>query len=235
MAQGLIQIAGVSDLAEARLLVGAGVDWLGFPLRLAVHPEDLTEAEAAQVIHTLPPAVVSVLITYLDSATEIHDFCRDLGVSHVQLHGDVRLAELRALRTLVPDLFIIKSLVVRPDNGDELEQAALALSEVVDAFITDTYDPATGACGATGKTHDWRVSRSLVATCPRPVLLAGGLTPDNVRRAIREVQPAGVDVHTGVETPDGRKAPDLVRRFVQEARAGFASCCGVMNKEVNRL
>jgi len=91
----------------------------------------------------------------------------------------------------------------------------------VDAFITDTYDPATGACGATGRTHDWSVSRKLVELSSRPVLLAGGLTPDNIRQAIGQVRPAGVDAHTGVEGPDGRKDPALVRRFVAEARAAF--------------
>jgi len=93
----------------------------------------------------------------------------------------------------------------------------------VDAFITDTFDPATGASGATGKTHDWTVSRRLVERSPKPVILAGGLTPGNVRNAIRKVRPAGVDVHTGVEGSDGRKRRDLVRTFVAEARAGFAS------------
>jgi phosphoribosylanthranilate isomerase len=95
------------------------------------------------------------------------------------------------------------------------------LAELVDAFITDTFDPATGASGATGKTHDWQISRRLVEISPQPVILAGGLTPDNVREAILAVQPAGVDCHTGVEDASGRKDADKVRRFVAEARAGF--------------
>jgi phosphoribosylanthranilate isomerase len=85
---------------------------------------------------------------------------------------------------------------------------------VVDAFITDTYDPTTGRSGATGKTHAWGVSRRLVELSPKPVILAGGLTPENVRAAVLAVRPAGVDVHTGVEGPDGRKAPRLVEHFV---------------------
>jgi phosphoribosylanthranilate isomerase len=95
------------------------------------------------------------------------------------------------------------------------------LGPTVDAFITDTYDPATGADGATGMTHDWSLSRALVTRSDRPVILAGGLTPDNVRAAILAVGPAGVDVHTGVEGPDGRKDAARVRRFVAAARAGF--------------
>lgn len=88
-------------------------------------------------------------------------------------------------------------------------------------FITDTFAPETGASGATGRTHDWLVSRRLVTLSERPVILAGGLTPGNVRRAILEVQPAGVDVHTGVEDTSGRKSGEKVTAFVAEARAGF--------------
>jgi len=78
-------------------------------------------------------------------------------------------------------------------------------------LITDTFAPETGAAGATGRTHDWSVSRRLVELSERPVLLAGGLTAENVRRAILEVRLAGVDVHTGVENAAGRKSRDKTR------------------------
>jgi phosphoribosylanthranilate isomerase len=93
----------------------------------------------------------------------------------------------------------------------------------VDAFITDTFDPETGASGATGKTHDWEVSRKLVKMSARPVILAGGLNPANVRQAIYAVNPAGVDAHGGVEHPDGKKDRELVDTFVREATDAFAS------------
>ncbi|HEV7514837.1 MAG TPA: phosphoribosylanthranilate isomerase [Thermoanaerobaculia bacterium] len=217
----LVQIAGVLDRAEAEMLAAAGVDWLGFPFRLAHHREDLPEAEAARIIRALPPPQEAVLITYLDRADEIVALCRTLGVQKVQLHGPIDPRELAAIRALDPGLFLLKSLVVRPGNERELEAAAGTYRPWVDAFLTDTYDPATGATGATGKTHDWAVSRRLVelaAVMERPVILAGGLTPGNVARAIRAVRPAGVDAHTGVEGADGRKDPQLVRDFVLRAR-----------------
>jgi phosphoribosylanthranilate isomerase len=91
----------------------------------------------------------------------------------------------------------------------------------VDAYITDTFDPETGASGATGKTHDWRVSRRVVGQSPRPVILAGGLTPANVRDAILAVRPAGVDAHTGLEDASGRKSGEKVKKFVGGAREAF--------------
>jgi phosphoribosylanthranilate isomerase len=96
------------------------------------------------------------------------------------------------------------------------------VAEFVEFFLTDTFDPDTGASGATGKTHDWTVSRVLARKAGRPLILAGGLNPANVRQAILEVAPAGVDSHTGVEGPDGRKDRTLVERFVSEARRCFA-------------
>jgi len=220
--QHIIQIAGISDRQEAEMLVACGVDWLGFPLRLAVHQEDLREAEAAYIIKSLPPPHEGVLITYLRKAEEITALCHSLGTRKVQLHGDITRDQLRLVKTLDPGLFVIKSLVVRGNNHAELETAVRLSSPYVDAFITDTYDPETGAYGATGKTHDWGVSRRLIQISPRPVILAGGLRPENVARAIREVQPAAVDAHTGVEGADGRKDLRCVQAFVAQARTAFA-------------
>ncbi|MCW9089516.1 MAG: phosphoribosylanthranilate isomerase [Gammaproteobacteria bacterium] len=220
--KGVIQVAGVSDRAEAEVLIASGVHYLGFPLRLPVNAEDLSEAEAAALIADLPAGVHGVLITYLDKAEEIVAFCRELGVSIVQLHGAVDIEELVKIRMAAPTLVIIKSLVVRGDNLDELKVIIGTSAPFVDAYITDTFDPASGAEGATGMTHDWAIDRALVAMSPRPVILAGGLNPDNVAEAIRQVRPLGVDVHTGIEGADGRKDAGLTRRFVNEAKRGFA-------------
>lgn len=214
---GLVQVAGVRDAAEAALLVACGVRHLGFPLGLDVHEEDLPPEEAACVIATLPPGVEAVLITYQEGARGIADLCARLGCGIVQVHGRISLREIRGLRGLT----VIKSLVVGRD--EDLEGTVREFAPFVDAFLTDTFDAATGASGATGRTHDWRISRRLVEISPRPVILAGGLTPGNVRQAILEVRPAGVDSHTGVEGPDGRKDRAKVERFVREARAAFAA------------
>ncbi len=218
---GWIQVAGIRNRAEAGMLVAAGVDWLGFPFHLDVHTEDSTEAAAAEIIAALPAHVRAVLITYLSEAADILDLMQRLGTSWVQLHGPVRVEVAAELRRQQADIGIIKSLVIRPDNDPDLETTVSDFAAVVDAFITDTFDPTTGASGATGMTHDWRISRRLVALSPRPVILAGGLTAANVRSAIQCVRPAGVDVHTGVEDRDGRKDVAQVRAFVREARAGF--------------
>ena len=218
-----IHAAGILDRAEAELLIACGFDCLGFPLVLDHHSEDLSAEEAAAIVHALSDRAQFFLITYLSRADEIAALCRHLGVSMVQLHGPVPPEELKCLRREDPELHVIRSLVVRADNTDTLEEQVAREAPLADAFITDTFDPETGASGATGKTHDWEISRKLVELSPKPVILAGGLNPANVAQAIAAVRPAGVDVHTGIEGPDGRKDPNLAADFVTAARAAFAA------------
>jgi phosphoribosylanthranilate isomerase len=217
----LIQIAGIIDSVEAAMLMNLGVDYLGFPLRLPVNKDDLTEDAAVKVIKEIVPPHKAVLITYLDNAVEIIRFCLKLNVHIVQLHGRISTGELKMIKMNRPDIEIIKSLVVYKDNYTELENTVQNLSEWIDLFITDTFDPATGASGATGKTHDWKISRKLVEISDKPVILAGGLNPSNVIQAILKIKPAGVDVHTGVESSTGRKDYNLVKNFVLEAKQAF--------------
>lgn len=200
-----------------------GAGSLGFPLRLGGGREDLSEKAARAIIDSLRPPLHGIVITYLDRAEEIQALCRDVNAPAVQLQGDLALEELAALGRCAGDLFVIKSLIVRRESFSDLLADVEKMSPFVDAFLTDTFDPATGRSGATGKTHDWSVSRRLVELSPLPVILAGGLTPGNVSEAIRVVRPAGVDSHTGVEDESGRKDRRLVEMFISEAMDSFAS------------
>ncbi len=214
-----VQIAGVSTVEEALAATAAGADALGFTVRLPTGLHDgLTEAKARRIIAALPPFVASVAITYVDHAREAIELCRYLGVSTLQLHGDFPTRELPMLRRGLPHLKLIRAVHV---TGPEAVARARTLEPDADAIILDTYDPTTGRRGATGKVHDWNVSRALVEQVARPVILAGGLTPENVADAIRTVRPWGVDVHTGIEAADGARDLERMRRFIDAAkRAG---------------
>ena len=111
---------------------------------------------------------------------------------------------------------------MKADNIDELRRIVEESAEWVDMFITDSFNPATGAKGATGLVHDWSISAELVRISPRPLMLAGGLDPANVAAAIEEVRPAAVDAHSGLEDATGRKDRLKVRTFVEESRKAFA-------------
>jgi phosphoribosylanthranilate isomerase len=222
--RGLIQVAGVLDLAEARLLAESGVHALGFPLRLPVHAQDQSEEEAAALILHLPETVQAVCITYETDPNALLALCRALGVRCAQLHAEPLIQALEEIKRRDPGLFLIKSLIVRPEDVWETLAARMELlAPFVDAFITDTFDPGAGACGATGKTHDWEISRRLAERSPRPLILAGGLGPENVAEAILRVRPAGVDAHTGLEDSSGRKDTARVAAFVRQAKIAFAA------------
>jgi phosphoribosylanthranilate isomerase len=221
--ENMIQVAGISSLAEAEMIVACGATHIGFPLRLAYHQEDVSEFEAATIISRVAGRIKKVLITYLNQGDEIVALVQPLAVEVVQLHADIDIAQLKSLKATMPGLKIIKSLIVGMDTEQQLLRTVTKYSPYVDYFITDTFDPTTGATGATGKVHDWQISKRIVELSPRPVILAGGLNCANVRAAIVAVQPAGVDTHTGVERADGSKDRALVQQFVNEALAGFAA------------
>ncbi len=218
----MIQVAGIADAADLRAAVEGGATHVGFPLRLPVHAEDCNERAAAELAAALPPAVEAVLITYLERADEIAALAHAIGARTVQLHGEPARDEIVELRRLAPELALWKSLVIGAAPEAMLAERVARLAPLVDAFVTDTFDPASGARGATGRTHDWGVSARLAARSPRPLILAGGLTPGNVAAAVAAVRPAGVDAHTGVEDAAGRKSLDRVRAFASAARAAAA-------------
>lgn len=211
-----IQIAGVASLEEARVAEKLGVDALGFTLRLpdGVH-DGLTEPKARSIIQALPPFIGSVAITYVSTAREAIDLCRYLGVNTLQLHGEFAAPELEMIRVAMPHLKIIRAVHV---TGPEALGIARSWERKVDAILLDTLDPETGRRGATGKAHDWSVSREIVAALRVPVILAGGLRPENVASAIATVRPWGVDTHTGVEDEHGHRDIQRLERFVRAVR-----------------
>jgi phosphoribosylanthranilate isomerase len=212
-----IQVAGARSPDEAMMIAACGATHLGLPLRLDVHAEELTDAQAKKIAELLPAGCVPVLITYLNRAPEILSLSAKLSISWIQLHGHVDIPQLQSLQSArAKGLVLIKSLIIRPENGF-LDSEIRKSAPYVDFFITDTFDPATGAGGATGKTHDWEISRRAVEKSPRPVILAGGLHPGNVKQAVELVGPWGVDAHTGLENENGWKEKRLVKKFVERA------------------
>ena len=217
----VIQVAGILDRAEAEMLVGCGVNLLGFPLRLDYHKEDITDNKAAEIIKIIKAPAQAVLITYLNKAEEIATLSNFLGTKIVQIHGSIEIRELKKLKKISPEIFIIKSIIIGNQNEEILLDVLASHTDYVDVFITDTYDHTTGASGATGKTHNWDLSKAIAGKSKLPVILAGGLTPENIREAILKVEPAGVDIHTGVEDSSGRKDYDKVTQFVKNVNEAF--------------
>jgi phosphoribosylanthranilate isomerase len=128
----------------------------------------------------------------------------------LQLHADLPPGDLAYVAASVDARFVLAIDATEPADLERAREVA----DVVDAVLVDSLDD---GAGGTGETHDWARTRDAVATLDVPVVLAGGLTPSNVGRAIAAVDPFAVDVASGVEREDGRKDHDALRAFVERA------------------
>jgi len=205
-----IKICGIMNVEDALAAVEAGAELLGFNFYRR-SPRYVGPSAARRIVETLPEGVLSVGVFVNEPGPE--EVCRlaaEAGVGAVQLHG----SETAEYCARVGGLWRVKAL--RVGEGFSPEQAA---AFETDAVLLDAYVP--GEWGGTGRTFDWGLARRTREVVPR-LILAGGLTPENVGAAVREVSPYAVDACSGVESAPGRKSLALVRRFVEAVRAAGA-------------
>lgn len=216
----LTQIYEIATIEEAAAISAIGVDHIGILVGDGRFPRELTVTEAARIGAAIaPPSKFSALFLAADIA-QIASWTRELDPAIVHLGASAELLspkDVAALKRTLPNIPIMRSV---PVFGEESVAIARSYMEIADFLLLDSYRPADQQIGALGVTHDWRVSRRIVEMVPIPVILAGGLGPNNVAGAIRAVRPAGVDSKTKTDR-DGSHAKDIdrVRRFHQAARA----------------
>jgi len=215
-----VQVAGVSSLEEALFCCKLGVGALGFTLGLprGIH-DGLTNDKARSIITMLPETVLSVLITYISTADEARSLVRYIGAAAIQFHGGVPKGELLAFREACPDTRTIGRVTVKDETA--VQAAAGFQAPLWDAIILDSFDPETGRRGATGIRHDWSVSAKIVQGSAVPVILAGGLNPENVAEAVQTVRPHAVDAHTGLEEANGTRSFAKIETFTRTALKAF--------------
>jgi phosphoribosylanthranilate isomerase len=202
-----IKICGITNEEDARVAVEAGADALGFIL-YRKSPRFVEAAMVKRIIDGLPPFVAAVGVFVNEDAAAVRRIMDECGLTLAQLHGDESAAYCEGLGR--PSM---KALRLK-DRGTFLALAEFQGRANVRAFVLDAFSDQ--AYGGTGQTVDWTLAAE--AARASRVLLAGGLTPDNVAEAIRQVRPYGVDVSSGVEMRPGQKDHAKVRAFVQAAR-----------------
>jgi phosphoribosylanthranilate isomerase len=218
-----IKICGNTSLADARLAVDAGADAVGFVF--APSPRQVMVAEAASIISHLPATVEKIGVFVDAGLAEIHSTVRTSGLTGVQLHFDAASEMPAKLRErLGPALRILRVLHYEPGPAKQLQAklAEHAGNPHIDAVLVDSRTAA--AAGGTGVAFDWAKARKTIFSRAgrMKLIAAGGLNPANVEKAIKVLEPWGVDVVSGVEAAPGRKDPDKVRDFVKRARAAEA-------------
>ncbi len=215
-----LKICGLRDAENALAAANAGADFLGLNFVPGVRRR-ITQEQAQSIVEGLRSGLGARVPTLVglfanQPVDEVNRIVEQCGLELAQLCGDE--PQRYWDEVVVP---VIRQIKVRDDlsTGAAVEMAARQIEEVAAAGYTamlDKYEQ--GALGGTGRTFDWRIAGELASRYD--LTLAGGLTPDNVARAVAEVRPWGVDVSSGVET-DGVKDADKIRRFAQEVqRAG---------------
>ena len=199
-----IKICGITNLEDALLAVEYGADALGFifypPSRRYVEPEKVKE-----IVAKLPPFIFRVGVFVDEQPEKIGQIVNGCRLDGIQLHGSETPEFCRMFRRRVIKTF-------QPQNESQVRQIS---NYKVDAFLLDSYHPELA--GGTGTTFDWELAVAAKMFGP-PVILSGGLNPDNVAEAVRLVKPYGVDVATGVEAFQGKKDRAKLKSFIEQAR-----------------
>jgi phosphoribosylanthranilate isomerase len=214
-----VKVCGITNIADARAAVEAGADALGF-IFVEGTPRFVTPADVTPIVRRLPPFVTPVGVFWNHPAGHVKAVAEACGLRALQFHGaeapeDLSDHALPVIKTLkLPAASTLEGL---PEYRVHHVAEVLRYRSVVSAVLLDS-----AARWSEGKRRDpveWTIARAITSQSgPVPVILSGGLTPDNVARAISVVRPYGVDVDSGVEASPGRKDHDKVRRFVEEAR-----------------
>lgn len=203
-----VKVCGFTHEDDVQAAVAAGVDALGAIVDVPVEtPREVSPATAARLFEGVPPFVSTVLVTMPETVDRARELVETVRPDAIQIHDGLSPQSIGTLSEIG-----VKTIASVSHDDPTIEEYAVA----ADAVLVDSTDE-SGA-GGTGRTHDWTVTREL-QSMDAPIILAGGLTPTNVGEAVRTVGPYAVDVASGVEGEPGRKDPDMVRKFVERARA----------------
>ncbi|PLX99780.1 MAG: phosphoribosylanthranilate isomerase [Desulfuromonas sp.] len=198
-----IKICGITNVDDALAAVVAGADALGFVF-YDKSPRCVTTAKVREIVSELPPFVTTVGLFVNAPPGEIRQTMTESGVQVIQLHGDEMPEECR-----IESYPVVKALRVK-------DVASLAGADAfpVSALLLDAWSDKE--YGGSGKSFDWQLAKNL--TADKPLILAGGLKPENVAEAIRQVRPYAVDVSSGVESAPGRKDHEKIKQFIKQVR-----------------
>lgn len=222
-----VKICGIVDVEDALMAASQGADAAGLIVGVRHKSEDAIEPEQArQIVQSLPAFTLSVLVTHLVDAESIVNLWSHVESGAIQLQDDILPMEIRLLRQQLPAVPLIKAIHV---TGPQALVKAKEWEGLVDALVADTLMSPDERIGGTGKAHDWEISRRITEKSSLPLILAGGLTPENVALAIEIVRPYAVDVNSGVDNPQhqsrGKKDLERLTAFVQRAKQAGETLC----------
>ena len=193
-----VKICCISSREEARLAIDCGASAVGLVSAMPSGPGVISEEQIADIAASVPPPIATFLLTSKQDAESVIAQQRRCCTNTIQL-VDRFLGSYEELRLFLPGVSIVQVVHI---TGEESVKEAIAVATHVDALLLDSGNPmlATKELGGTGRKHNWALSRRILEQIDTPIFLAGGLNPDNVHEAVREVGPFGLDICTGVRS-----------------------------------
>ena len=211
-----VKICANKSVIDAKMCVDAGADLIGVLVGQEHNSTDFINKETAKSICSFVDKKCDVvLVTHLTNANEIIDLTNFIGNNYIQLHSEISETEVEKIVKKLPQIKLIR--VIHIDKSGEI-LTNINQIKYADYYLLDSFNIKENKVGGTGCVHNWEASAKLVKSLNKPVFLAGGLTPDNVKEAILKVQPYGVDVNTGCKL-NGIKNAKKVLDFVRNAKS----------------
>ena len=206
-----VKICCISSTDEARMAIKFGASALGLVANMPSGPGVITDEEILTIAKIVPPTISTFMLTSETSADEIIKHHLRTLTNTIQIVDELKEGTYEKIREALPTIKIVQVIhVVNEKTIDE----AIKISYSVDALLLDSGNPnlEIKELGGTGRVHNWTLSRKIVEQSKVPVFLAGGLTSENVRQAIDQVQPFGLDLCSGVRT-DKKLDPRKLEMF----------------------
>jgi phosphoribosylanthranilate isomerase len=209
-----VKICCISSPQEAKEAIHFGASALGLVAEMPSGPGTISDKLINEIIRIIPPPIASFLLTSRTDSQAIIQHQKSVHSNTIQIVDSLKSGSYDDFRLKIPSIKIVQVIHVIHEKSVE---EAIEISEKVDALLLDSGNPnlAVKELGGTGRTHNWALSRQIVEQSKVPVFLAGGIKAENVRAAIEEVQPYGVDLCSSVRT-DGKLDVFKLERFFKE-------------------
>jgi phosphoribosylanthranilate isomerase len=206
-----VKICCISSTDEAKMAIDFGASALGLVASMPSGPGVITDEEILKITRSVPPAISTFMLTSETSADKIIEHHKKTLTNTIQIVDELKEGTYQKIREALPAIKIVQVIHVLDERTiDE----AIRISYSVDALLLDSGNPnlEIKELGGTGRVHNWTLSKKIVEQSKVPVFLAGGLTTENVRQAIEQVQPFGLDLCSGVRT-DKKLDPRKLETF----------------------
>ena len=211
-----VKICANKSIEEAQMCLNAGADIIGILVGKKHTSNDFVDKETAkEIVEYVGGRCDTALVTHLKNADEIIKLTEFIGNNIIQLHSDIDETEVEKIVNKLPNIKLVRLIHVTSDGTICTNYTNM---KYVDYYLLDSFNLKTNQVGGTGLTHDWNKSNELIKKLNKPTFLAGGLTPENVKDAIKIAEPYGVDVNSGCKNEIGKKDAEKVRLFVLNAK-----------------